>query len=309
MIDDQLFNKIAGYISLIKEIKKPFGGIQIILCGDFYQLPPIENNFCFTSNIWNRLKIKTIILKQKMRQIDDVEFQKILDEVKLNKISKESFTKLNNLVKTKEEIKEISKGEIKPTIIYSKNINVDNINKREFENLINVTNNKVFDFPITYNKSVSKINKFISNNESLYPETIQLCKGAQIMVTHNIDVKSKITNGTRGVIEEIRYPFIKIKTLDDTLYDINYVSYQNDLYPDIQFEYIPLKLAWAITIHKSQGQTLDYVQMSLGNDIFEFGMAYVALSRAKEMKSIILTELSINAFKTHHDVIEFYNNN
>ena len=264
MIDDQLFNKIAGYISLIKEIKKPFGEIQIILCGDFYQLPPIENNFCFTSNIWNRLKIKTIILKQKMRQIDDVEFQKILDEVKLNKISKESFTKLNNLIKTKEEINEISKGEIKPTIIYSKNINVDNINKREFENLINVTNNKVFDFPITYNKSVSKINKFISNNESLYPETIQLCKGAQIMVTHNIDVKSKITNGTRGVIEEIRYPFIKIKTLDDTLYDINYVSYQNDLHPDIQFEYIPLKLAWAITIHKCVHEnTLIYTQNGL----------------------------------------------
>jgi ATP-dependent DNA helicase PIF1 len=129
------------------------------------------------------------------------------------------------------------------------------------------------------------------------------------MVTHNIDVKNKITNGTRGVIEDIRYPFIKIKTLDDTLYDINYVSYQNDLHPDIQFEYIPLKLAYAITIHRSQGQTLDYVQMSLGNDIFEFGMAYVALSRAKNMKSIILTELSSNAFKTNHDVKEFYNDN
>jgi ATP-dependent exoDNAse (exonuclease V) alpha subunit len=102
---------------------------------------------------------------------------------------------------------------------------------------------------------------------------------------------------------------ITIQTLNNMIFNIEYITYQNELDQDIIFKYIPLKLAYAITIHKSQGQTLDYIQINLGKDIFDYGMAYVALSRAKSLNSIILTDLSRSAFKTNPKVIEFYKKN
>ena len=300
MIDNVLFNKIAAYLSLIKGIKKPFGKIQLILCGDFYQLPPVENTYCFNSNIWNRLNLQKIELKKQMRQIDDSYFQYMLEQVKINNITDDIFSKLSEL-----KNKTIH-SEIKPTILYSKNVDVNKINQNEFLKLVNSTNNKVFEFPIKFESSNSKIKTFIKNNPQ-YTETLKLCKGLQIMVTHNVDIKNKITNGTRGIITEINNFVIKIKTLDDSYYNIEYTKYENDSDENIIFDYIPLKLAYAITIHKSQGQTLDYVQISLGRDIFDYGMAYVALSRAKTLDSIVLSDLSKYAFKTNPEVIEFYN--
>jgi ATP-dependent DNA helicase PIF1 len=301
MIDNVIFNKIAAYLSLIKGIKKPFGKIQLILCGDFYQLPPVENTYCFNSNIWNQLNLQKIELQKQMRQIDDTYFQYILEQVKINNITDDIFSKLSTL-----KNKPINQ-EIKPTILYSKNVDVDKINQTEFLKLVNTTNNEVFEFPIKFDDSNSKIKSFIKNN-SQYLETLKLCKGLQIMVTHNVDIKNKITNGTRAVIIDINNSIIKIKTLDGTIYNIEYTQYKHDLDNNITFSYIPLKLAYAITIHKAQGQTLDYVQINLGKDIFNYGMAYVALSRAKTLDSVILSDLSRYAFKTNPEVIEFYKN-
>ena len=301
MIDNILFNKIAAYLSLIKEVKKPFGKIQLILCGDFYQLPPIENTYCFNSNIWNRLNFQKIELKKQMRQQYDKEFQYMLEQIKINNITNDIFSKL-----TKLKNKTIN-SEIQPTILYSKNIDIDKINQNKFLELVNATNNKVFEFPIKYDFTNSKIKKFINNN-TYYPESIKLCKGLQIMVTQNLNVNNKITNGTRGVIIDINQFYIKIQTLDGSFYDIEYIKYQNDIDENITFEFIPLKLAYAITIHRSQGQTLDYIQINLGQDIFDYGMAYVALSRAKTLDSIVLSDLSRYAFKTNPEVIKFYQN-
>ena len=126
MIDNILFNKIAAYLSLIKEIKKPFGKIQLILCGDFYQLPPITNTYCFNSNIWNKLNLRKVELKKQMRQINDEYFQYVLEQVKINNITNDIFLKLSEL-----KNKTIHK-DIKPTILYSKNIDVEKINQNEF---------------------------------------------------------------------------------------------------------------------------------------------------------------------------------
>jgi ATP-dependent DNA helicase PIF1 len=299
MIDNILFNKIAAYLSLIKEIKKPFGKIQLILCGDFYKLPPIENTYCFNSSIWNKLNLIKIELKKQMRQINDQYFQYILEQVKINNITDDIFSKLSEL-----KNKNIDK-DIKPTILYSKNIDVDQINQNEFLNLANKTNNKIYEYSIKYDITNSKIKKFIKNNTN-FLETIKLCKGLQIMVTYNLDLNNKITNGTRGIIVDINELYIKIKTLNGSLYNVEYIQYINELDNTITFKYIPLKLAYAITIHKAQGQTLDYIQINLGKDIFDYGMAYVALSRAKTLDSIILSDLSKSAFKTNLEVIEFY---
>lgn len=297
MIDNKLFNKIAAYLSLIKEIKKPFGGIQLILCGDFYQLPPINNTYCFNSNIWNRLKINTIELTEKMRQIDDFKFQKLLDDIKINNITDNVYSELKLLKKNK------LNSDIKPTIIYSKNVDVNSINNSEFNNLVNKTNATVYEFPFIYDSKNIKTKNYLKNLNN----NLKLCKGLQIMLTYNIDIINKLTNGTRCIIEEINYPEVVIKTLDNKKYNINYTTYINENDVDIEYKFMPIKLAYAITIHNSQGQTLDYLEIDLGNDVFEYGMAYVALSRAKSLKSIYLSKLSRNAFKVNQDVINFYN--
>lgn len=300
MINDKLFNKIAGYLSLIKKIKKPFGKIQLILCGDFYQLPPINGNYCFKSNIWHRLRLVTIQLKQQMRQINDTYFQYLLEQVKINNITDEIINKLSELRYNN------FNDDIQPTILYSKNVDVSKINQDEFDKLIKRTNNNIYDFSIKYDKKNNKTKEFLKNNP-IYQTKLKLCKGLQIMVTHNLNLSYNISNGTRGIITHINEERIKIKTLDDTEYNIRYIKYENNIEDDITFEYIPLKLAFAVTIHRSQGQTLDCIQINLGDDIFEYGMAYVALSRAKTLNSIYLSDLSKKAFKVHPDVIKFYN--
>lgn len=299
MIDDKLFTKIAGYLSLIKNIKKPFGKIQIILCGDFYQLPPIKNDYCFKSKIWDKLKIKVVELKKQMRQLDDIKLQNILENIKKNNITDSIYEELEKLQNNK------LNNTIRPTIMYSKNVDIDKINTTEFNNLVKKYNYYVYTFPIKYDTNNKKIDNFI---KKLDEKEIKLCKGLQIMITYNIDLDNKITNGTRAIIENIDYPNIMIRTIDNILYNISYVKYINEFDNEIQYEYIPIKLAYALTIHHSQGQTLDYIEIDLGDTIFEYGMAYVALSRAKKLNSIYISNLSRNAFKINKDVVKFYEN-
>ena len=300
MIDDKLFNKIAGYLSLIKEIKKPFGKIQIILCGDFYQLPPINNNYCFTSNIWNMLKIKIIELKQMMRQNNDLVFQNILYNVKINNITDEVYNTLLSLKKNN------FNKDILPTILYSKNEDIDKINSNGFNKLVTDTNAKIYNYPIKFDETSSKISKYLKNN-NLLNNDLKLCIGAQVMLTYNVDIKNNLVNGTRAIIKKLNTNNVIIKTINDKEYIIDYVKYINDIDETITFEYMPIKIAYAISIHKSQGMTLDYIQIDLGNSIFANGMAYVALSRAKSLNSIVISKLSKGAFMVNKDVIEFYN--
>ncbi len=299
MIDDVLFSKIAGYLSLIKEIKKPFGKVQLILCGDFYQLPPVNNDYCFKSPVWNMLKIQIIELKQMMRQSNDQEFQEMLKDIKLNNITNNIYNKLLQL-----KNKKFENTKIKPTKLYSRNEDINKINKNEFNKLVNQTNAKVFTYEIKYDSNSSSVSKYISNSN--IEKSIDLCVGAQIMLTYNVDIIGNLVNGTRGIIKKLYHNYIIIETIDGNEHQIEYVKYINDLDENITFSYMPIKLAYAISIHKSQGMTIDFIEIDLGNTIFTYGMAYVALSRAKSLDSIILSKLSRNAFKINQDVINFY---
>jgi ATP-dependent exoDNAse (exonuclease V) alpha subunit len=299
MIDNVLFSKIAAYLSLIKQIKKPFGNVQIILCGDFFQLAPINNDYCFTSKIWSKLKINIVELKMQMRQLNDEKLKYIIENVKINNITDEIYEELEKLKYNKID------SDIKPTILYSKNIDVDKINQQEFDKLVKKHNYEVYEFHIQYDNTNNKINNYIKKLEET---NIKLCKGLQIMITHNIDIPNQIVNGTRAIIVSINYPNILIKTVNNMLYNISYVKYTNELDNDIEYNYIPIKLCYATTIHKIQGQSLDSIQIDLGDSIFGNGMCYVSLSRAKTLNSIHLINLSRNAFKVSNKVTEFYKN-
>jgi ATP-dependent DNA helicase PIF1 len=299
MLDIELFNKISQYISLIRRNKEPFGGIQVILTGDFCQLEPVEGDYCFKSEEWKKLDLEVVYLKKMIRQNDDKDFQKMLMELRYGYCSEETLEKLQSLKKTEF-------GEIKPTKLYAHNFDVDKINQKEYNDLLKSGAKKV-EYEVKYDvksKDKEKTKKWVKNMD--IPETIELCIGAQIVVLANLDQDKGIVNGTRGKIIELLPNKVKIKRVNNTICDIEYHKCINSENPDINVSYMPLKLAYALTIHRSQGMTLDALEVDIGNKIFAAGQAYTALSRARNLKSVKVIEVSPDSFITRKSVIKFY---
>lgn len=295
MIGSELFTKISEYLSIIKNNPKPFGGIQMILSGDFCQLPPVNGEYCFTSSTWNKAKIKTIILVDLIRQQDDIEFQNILQELRWGVCTDNTLEILQNL-KYNEFPEDIT-----PTKLYSTNVNVDKINQSEFDKLI----------------KLGAVKKIYKNKYSTHPDTktwsdslkqpkyVELCIGAQIMVTYNID--EFIINGTRGIIVSMNTNTVNIKLVNNNIVIIPYVKILSSDNDKIFLSFMPLKLAYALSIHRCQGSTLDAIEIDIGRTIFEFGQAYVCISRARSLSSIKIINVESKSFKTHPLVKQFYN--
>lgn len=299
MLDNSLFEKISKYIGLIRKKNKPFGGLQLILTGDFCQLEPVDGDYCFKSEVWKELELTNIYLKKMMRQNDDKVFQKILTEVRYGNCSEETL-------ETLESLKNTEFGEIRPTKLYSHNYDVDKINVKEYNDLIlKGVQKKVYEIKYhCLSKDKEKTKKWAKNMD--IPDSIELCEGAQIMVIANIDQDKGIVNGTRGVVMSLKNNKVIIKLVNKNLYDIEYHKCIHAENPEISVSYLPLKLAYALTIHKSQGATLDAVEIDIGKKIFAAGQAYTALSRARNLKSIKIIDVHPDSFITKKSVIKFY---
>lgn len=289
MMNNELIELIDNLLKMIKNNNETFGGIQVILIGDFYQLPPINGNYCFTSEIWEKLNLNCIILKELIRQKDDVELQEILEEIRTGKLSDESFEKLNNLKNT------VFSGEIKPTKLYPINANVDKINENAFKKLLKKNNNNF--------KTYEAYSKYPNKNLKNYD--ISLTLNAQIMVIRNINTDLHLVNGTRGIVIELNEKYVVIKDVNNNLHTINYYT---DINRNIKnnISFMPLKLAYAISIHKSQGSSIDCLELDLGDDIFVSGQAYTALSRATNIKNIKINNLEKNSFFINKKILDFY---
>lgn len=299
MLDKELFDKISKYIALIRRNDKPFGGLQVVLTGDFCQLEPVDGDYCFKSEEWKKLELDVVYLKKMIRQNEDEEFQKMLMELRYGYCSDETFNKLQSLKKTEF-------GEIKPTKLYPHNFDVDKINQKEYADLIK-SGAKKMEYEVKYevkSKDKEKTIKWVKNMD--IPEKIELCVGAQIVVLANLDQDKGIVNGTRGKIIELLPNKIKIKRVNNTVCNIEYHKCVNAENPEITVSYLPVKLAYALTIHRSQGMTLDALEIDIGNKIFAAGQAYTALSRARNLKSVKVIEVSKDSFITRKSVIKFY---
>ena len=308
MLEPRLLDKLEKLAKAIRKNYNPFGGIQLILTGDFFQLPNIgqPDLFCFDAQCWEHCIQFVINLDHNFRQSDN-QFQKCLSEIRYGKITNESLSILKSV-----ENKNLSnKYGILPTKLYSLNFNVDVENEKQMDLLFDNNNDLVFyEFDIKYEllkKGLryieDKITKFCNASFKL-----QLCIGAQVMLIYNLDIESKLVNGSRGVIVNFVDDIPRVKFLNGEIRTINRQCWeiQENNEPIISVSQIPLKLAYATSIHKSQGMTIDCSEIDFAG-IFEYGQAYVALSRVKSLKGLSIKNFDAKCIKAHPRVIDFYN--
>jgi ATP-dependent DNA helicase PIF1 len=297
MMSKSLFELLDEIGKKIRKNKKPFGGIQLVFCGDFYQLPPIDDCFCFESERWRETFDKSILFTKNYRQEDDL-FQTVLNEVRVGSISPEGCKLLLDC--TKKEI-----GDIKPTIIYPTKKLADQVN--QFENLTLDTESRIYK---SYKSTsafhiLAEIEK--QEKQKQIEDTITLKIGSQVMCITNLDQDLGIVNGSQGIVidfdKESNYPIVQFKSCKMSMKPH---LWKNDKYENEGIFQIPLMLSWAITIHKAQGITLDEAMINIGSSVFEYGQTYVALSRLRSKEGLYIKSLDVSRIKANPKVIEFY---
>lgn len=296
MLTAELLDKISKYLMQIRNRPVPMGGVQVVFVGDFHQLGPVDGDFCYKAGTWRQLKVETVKLEEVHRQKGDTDFQSILMRARTNTLTEKDIEILKNTgTKTWD-------GSVKPTRLFAKNASVDTINANEYRVLVENGAREV-----TYKTQYSGEKAKTWASSLNVKEEVVLCEGAQVMLTWNMSVDDHLVNGTRGVIEEVKPHGVIIRLLNDQVVFIQMQKIASEEDAKVFILTMPIRLAYALSIHKSQGCTLDAVELDLGESIFADGQAYTALSRAKSLDAIRVTAIDKRSFKTNADVMEFYN--
>ena len=303
----------------------PFGGMQIIFAGDFYQLPPVGDEddpdtlrFCFESSLWNELfPIKNqIILKTIFRQTDE-KYAKILNRLRVGEITKNGIKELEKCIGKKIE------NELNPTILLPRRRDVDIINTKEYNKLDKETE-RIFKMKsvdtaelMLSKENIENISMFTDeeknqeidylSNNLMAEKTLPLRIGTVVMCIANLNVESGIINGSQGIIIDFKSDNPVVKFNDGNIITISRHVWQSEKIPAIAVQQLPLIYAWAITIHKAQGVTLDKAYIDIGEQIFECGQSYVALSRIKTLEGLYLKNFDFTKIKVNKNVKEYYN--
>ncbi|MBX4197864.1 AAA family ATPase [Candidatus Parcubacteria bacterium] len=281
-----------------KRADVPFGGMQVILCGDFFQLPPVSRNneppahFAYHSDSWKGLDLKVCYLTESHRH-NDQNFLSVLNAIRQNTLTAHIISHLTGRFNKEPAY------EIRPTKLYTHNIDVDAINQAELE--------KIEGVPFRYGMTEEGRPPLVAALKSscLAHETLTLKRGAQVMFVKN-DPEGKYVNGTLGTVIECNREYPVVKTVRGDKIRAEPVEWRIEEEGKVKakIKQVPLRLAWAITIHKSQGMTLDAAEIDLSKS-FEKGMGYVALSRVKSLDGLKLLGLNDNALEINEEILMF----
>ncbi|MBI5306357.1 helix-turn-helix domain-containing protein [Candidatus Wolfebacteria bacterium] len=312
MLSARTFAMVDAVCHAVRGSQKPFGGLQIVLVGDFFQLPPVvrhddepdarlgfgnesgnENaQFAYASPTWTTLDPTVCYLSEQHRQEDAV-FLEILSAFRAGVLSEPHVKYLS------ERRVQIMPEHDGITRLFSHNADVHRLNECELAKLSGETH--VFDMEGRGNQ------KFVEQLKRgcLSPETLDLKIGAKVMFTKN-SMEGKFVNGTTGTVAGFHkhdgFPIVETLTGKRITAEPTDWSVEHEFKVLASIRQIPLRLAWAITVHKSQGMSLDAAVIDLAQ-AFEYGQGYVAISRVRTLAGLHLTGLNDRALQVHPDIL------
>jgi len=309
MLGAELLDKLNFIFQNVRGNKRPMGGMQLVLCGDFLQLPPIRDKFLFEYSDYKSLNIKRFELT-KLKRFTDKAYSELLSRFRVGKPTESDIDILRSRYEKYKEIEnDIKNWEIRPTKIYSKKVDV------EYENMIELEKIDEDEYNFEATDSLTGGNEMqleylVTELNNNIPKNISLKKGAQVMLRKNIDVENGLVNGSRGVVlqifEESMNVLVKFKNGITAIIDFEkWEAKDRKAKTKVIREQIPLILAYAITIHKSQGTTLDFCICDLGLSVFEDAQAYVALSRNRSLEGLYLSDFDESCVRSNKKALEF----
>lgn len=315
MLNIETFEYVNEVLKEVRENNEPFGGIQVLLIGDFFQLPPVEEEnlerkYCFDSPLWKDLNLKNVVLKKNYRQNEE-KFVTALAHMRTNCLEAEDIKLLN----TRNTDMDTSETDI--LHIFSTNNEANQYNLAKFNRIEEPVrileaqdgayrgNKPVYE---DFTESEKYILEIFSKNCRAEKE-IAFKLGAKVMLLVNMDFNKGLINGACGTIMGFNEKSITIKFdngVEANIPQHKFEYYYNDRIVAERTQY-PLKLAYGITIHKSQGMTLDNLVVDCSR-IFERGQAYVAISRVKTLEGLYLKNFEPQKVLVDSHVAEFYEN-
>ena len=328
MMSLKLFETLDAIGKAVRKNSRPFGGIHLIFSGDFYQLPPVgdkddpdTSKFCFESEFWfSTFQRQDHIQLQKIFRQNDPVYQSILNQVREGRLKRSSNDALlHNVGRQIDET-----AALRPTKLFPTRNKVDSINASEMGKLggdeveykikyhgdLEMTPNERL-IRHSYSPDQLKTELEYLKGNLRCDENIRLKIGSQVMCIVNIDLTNgeMLCNGSQGIVVRFstmdkRQPVVKFTNGYEMT--MNYHIWPSENIPGLGVSQLPLILAWALTIHKAQGATLDVAEIDAGSGIFECGQTYVALSRVKSLEGLYLTSFDARKIRIHKKVQEFY---
>lgn len=335
LVIDEISMMSMSFFDLLDEVlrgvrmdSRPFGGIQVILCGDFFQLPPVSRTeatmFCFESKVFkemfNATRNNCVLLTDIFRQKDKL-FSEILNEIREGKLSEKGDaalrTRLNAVDSDPDAI-------VRPTRIFPRLEAVDECNAMELGKL--TTPVELFKMKEHFESSMREVCRAAGVKEAdvnyefsnlrrnlLCDDEIKLKVGAQVMNIRNtiLPDDTLLNNGAQGVViafnadaEDRVVPVVRFQC--GVTMQVPPKFFESSVIKNMGLVQIPLRLAWAVTIHKAQGATLDKAEMDLGSSLFAAGQTYSAVSRLRTLDGLFLTAYDPTKIVAHEHVKAFY---
>jgi ATP-dependent exoDNAse (exonuclease V) alpha subunit len=288
MLHDFRLDMVDEILRLVRESEIPFGGMQVILCGDFFQLPPVnrrdsrQGGFVISSEVWEQNVFSVCYLEKQYRQSKDEAYTQILNGIRAGVLTRNQLNALDAR-------KRATPDPFTPlTRLLTVNVDVDSVNNEQLDEL----EGKVHEYEMETHGGKNYVEQL--QRSCLAPETLRLKLGAQVMCIKNA-ADRKYVNGSLGVVvgfeKHSDYPMVELLNGSKIIMRPETWELMDGDKRRAQLMQLPLRLAWAITVHKSQGMTLDAARIDLSRAFVE-GMGYVALSRVRSLKYLILDGLN-----------------
>lgn len=298
MLHGKRLDMVNEACKLLRESSEPFGGLQVILVGDLFQLPPVNRtgetaDFAHNSQAWAELSPKICYLNEQHRQ-QGGGLLDVLEAMRSGELDESHGEILTGRLNQQPE------DEMPVTRLYAHNVDVEAINMRHLTAL----NSDSKTYAMMTNGSKAKVEQL--TRSVLAPEVLELKQGAEVMFVAN-NFGLGFVNGSRGRVIGFRdgLPLVKVLSGQKIIkVEPHSWTLQEDGKKRAEAIQLPLRLAWAITIHKSQGMSLDGAEIDLSKS-FTPGMGYVALSRIRSLDGLFLLGLNTMAMQMHPEIFEF----